>query len=627
VSDASETADDDHRLLALVYGSLVLFALGWRVHVLINDSFVFANTLVALRNGHLHLAELVYIGIVPAQPGMYVSDGALYGRNYGQVVLALPVLLALQGVAQVVDPLVVIAGLWSVLLALFVEELRQVAGWSRTVTYAAGGVALGLFGVNLWLLEPVSRNWYPHIALQLTSICVATATVGLVYVLGRDVASRRVGVFVGGLAALASPVGFWATLSKRHTLTGFLPLAVLYGLYRSRTADAAAEAVRFRILAYGSVGLTAWVHSVEGLLLALALVPLDLLTARTSVFRSTGIAGVTLTIAFLPFFVTNALISGNPLLPPRALRSATTDDVVAILGRENDAAGAVEQDAAAVDAATPEGVIDAVTAAAGNRAATFVSYVSNSAGALAHPERLYTVFVRSSRGLFSSGQFTVPPRNFAVLESMPVLGVVVGAVLLAVRSTSAADWTLPDSPWEDPRRVPDAFAVLFAAWLLLIYVPRLPLNATFTVRYLYPIYPLGLYAVARLEFVQRTVEAEWRLLLVSYGSTVVVGGAGLLGVLAIGTTFPGGFQFAGLEKTMAFQIHALAGTTTGVLVAVWSAYAVRTGGGERTGAVSLGSAAGVTSLFLVFTAFRYYAFTSQFAIPISRVVARGLGAV
>ena len=634
MSEDSGATGDDHTLLALVYGSALFFMLCWRVGVLINDSYVFANTLIAIRNGHLQITELVYRA---SQPGLYISDGAIYGRNYGLAFLALPVLLGIQGIAQVIDPLIVIAGVWSVLLGLFVDECRQVAGWSRTVTYAGSGIGVLFFGLNLWLLQPIPRNWHPHMALQVTSICFATATVALVYKLGRAVASRRVGIFVGGLAAVASPIAFWATLSKRHTLTGFLSLAALYGLYQSRTADAPRDALRYRVLAYASVGLTAWTHSIEGLLLALALVPLDLLTARTSVIRSIGISGSALTVAFLPFFLTNLLISGNPVRPPRSLAqptrseleavfgsSGTTDDSVGPGGELN---GTIGDGAAQTDADVLSSLIDSLAAGASERAVTFVSYITSNIMTLVDAERWYTVFVRSSEGLFSSGQFDVPAREFAMLESLPVLGVLVAVVVLGIRHVSPADWRLRETFREDPRRVADAFVVLYTAWLLVIYLPRLPLHVTYTVRYLYPIYPLGLYAVARLAIVRRTVDVAWRRLLTSYAAAVIIGGVGMLAVLGFVIANPDGFARHMDTYADAFRIHAIAGAAIGVLVAAWSGYAAYTGDGEQVGATWLGIAAGVTTLFLVFAALRYFAFTSQYAVPISRAVARLLGGV
>jgi hypothetical protein len=476
-------------------------------------------------------------------------------------------------------------------------------------------------------------------ALQVTSICVATATVALVYKLGLAVASGRVGIFVGGVAAVASPIAFWATLSKRHTLTGFLALAALYGLYNSRAASSARDALRYRVLAYGCVGLTAWTHSVEGLLLALTLIPLDLLTARTSVIRSMGISGSALTVALLPFFVTNVLISGNPVRPPRALSQPNRSELNAVFGPSpttNDAVAPGEggnetigEGAAQASGNALAGLFDSLTTGVTERATTFVSYTTNNIVTLADAERLYTVFVRSSQGALSSGQFTVPARDFAMLESLPVLGVLVVLVVIGTRVVSLTDWNLRKgfrAFREDPRYVADAFVVLYTTWLLLIYVPRLPLHVTYTVRYLYPVYPLGLYTVARLAIVQRTVDVAWRRLLASYAATVIAGGVGMLLILGFAIANPSGFGRHMDTYTEAFKLHAIAGATSGVLVAGWGGYAAHTGDAEQVGATWLGIAAGVTTVFLVFVALRYFAFTSQYAIPISRAVARLLGA-
>lgn len=242
-------------------------------------------------------------------------------------------------------------------------------------------------------------------------------------------------------------------------------------------------------------------------------------------------------------------------------------------------------------------------------------------------DRWYTVFIRSSYGVLSSSQFSVPARDLSMLESMPTLGTVGGVVVLAVQRARQTDWGLREITWTDPHRTADAFAILYAAWLLVIYLPQLPLRVTYTVRYLYPVYLLGFYAIARLDIVQQTVEAEWRRLLRTYMITTMLGGVGLLLTLGFLIPNPSGFARNMSTYTAAFHIHAVAGAVSGVFVVGWSIYAATNSNSQRLGAVVLGNAAGIASLYLFFSALRYFAVTSQYALPISRIISLLLGAV
>ena len=107
------------RLGAVVFLAAVsTYLLCWRVGVLITDSYTVANTLAAVADGQLHVDRAVY-GPSLETPGMGTRDGRFYGRNYGQVFLALPLLWALEALAAVTELRVSVAGVWALsLLAL-----------------------------------------------------------------------------------------------------------------------------------------------------------------------------------------------------------------------------------------------------------------------------------------------------------------------------------------------------------------------------------------------------------------------------------------------------------------------------------------------------------------------------
>lgn len=69
-----------------------------------------------------------------------------------------------------------------------------------------------------------------------------------------------------------------------------------------------------------------------------------------------------------------------------------------------------------------------------------------------------------------------------------------------------------------------AFAIVYAALLTLVYLPRLPLHATITVRYLLPLFPIALYGLLRLGSVRRVLEEQPVACGFAYLGGVLVGG-------------------------------------------------------------------------------------------------------
>ena len=132
--------------LVLWLGLLCWFGLTWRVGFFIQDTYAVANALVALADGHLHVTELRYSITFASQPGLHQYGGQLYGRNYGQLALAVPLVWALEGVAVVADPRLLLASVWAGLGLGLVVNLGRL-GWfdrrQRTVGAAVvGGVVL-----------------------------------------------------------------------------------------------------------------------------------------------------------------------------------------------------------------------------------------------------------------------------------------------------------------------------------------------------------------------------------------------------------------------------------------------------------------------------------------------------
>lgn len=318
------TVFGDRRGLVLFLASVCFFGLYWRAGVTINDNYTLTHTLAALAEGRLWIEPAT--GEYIDAPGTFVHDGMVYGRNYGQLVVALPFLWAVEALDFVADLRVGLTALWHLAaLSLVVQLSRFFFNSRRSILLVGSGAVLLSFVANLALVTQFVDGSWPLVALQLATMVAGGLLAVMVYRLVRLRHSPRLGLLTGGAAVLATPVGFWAVVPKRHVLTALVCVSILYTFARSREGAAAhqiswvGEVPIFRAAAYALVGFLAWVHAAEGIFVLLALVTVDIPTAPSNDRRTLAVLGVVLGLSLVPFFLTNYLIAGHPLEPPRML--------------------------------------------------------------------------------------------------------------------------------------------------------------------------------------------------------------------------------------------------------------------------------------------------------------------
>jgi hypothetical protein len=109
--------------LALFLGTVCFAAVYWRAGLFITDNATLVRTLEAVADGRLWIEPAT--GDYFDAPGTIVVDGLVYGRNYGQIVLALPFLWVLEALDAVADLRVALTALWHLALyALLVQSGR-----------------------------------------------------------------------------------------------------------------------------------------------------------------------------------------------------------------------------------------------------------------------------------------------------------------------------------------------------------------------------------------------------------------------------------------------------------------------------------------------------------------------
>lgn len=582
--------------LGVFFGAIVFFGLTWRLSFVITDNWTLANTLIAVFDGHLHLTDIVYGPDSGASPGAHLVDGRIYGRNYGQVFLALPILWVLHVTTELIPVTLLLPAVWSVALFGFATTLGIVTRRTRLGLYAGAGLAIPAFAMNASLVGTVEGPVLPLVALQTVTVTAAGLIAVVIYLLVSEVHGRRVGVTAAAAVVLATPVSFWATIPKRHSLTAFFAVLTVYLFYRSRAAQTITSATRFRALSYVPVGLTTWVHAPEGLVLFVALAAVDLPTARSNRPRHLAVVGFVFFLSMVPFFVTNTVIAGNPLEPPRALPPFEAE-----LPTDADPSGTIRDGAGG-------GFLVTVLVTGYEQAEIFVRYLASSLGTAGQPGRLVDVFVRSGHGL-GLHSLGVQSVNLSVLESMPIAGALLVTPLLGYRRVRDGNLTFPKSL--RPDQATDVLAIIYLVLLVVIYVPRLPLHVTFTVRYLHPLFPLCVYFLARFEMVRRVIHPRLRVLGGSYAAFVIVGGPlFVLLLIAIADT-----------QGAAVQLNARLALAGAAVLLYWAVITTVYGGYERLGAVSFGFASATTTVFLVLSAIGYFRYGAEFALPVVREVA------
>ncbi|MFC7139598.1 hypothetical protein ACFQMA_07070 [Halosimplex aquaticum] len=588
--------------LALFCGSLALFVLTWRVGVFFNDIGLFVPMLERMSEGHLsfgRMGELDY-----GYPGMHYHDGLVYGRGYGVVGLALPVLWGL----ELLDPLVdlrwlVVVGWSGLALATCALVGDQIGRRRRGLAVGAGLAAVALIG-NAWFHKPFQSDLI-IMALQLSTMFAGAAIVVAVYRLLADRHGETVGLLGGATVLLGTPVAFWATTPKRHTLTAMFVVLALYAFARSRRdGESVRNAARFRGGAYACAGLLAWVHAPEGFTLFAAIAAVDIPTARRNDARTLAVVGGMFALSLVPFLVTNALISGNPALPPHFLDAyhGQSPADVGVGGVNGDGGGGIGRGGStggvASDGFWPVAVLWTVVGAVLGkfdaispllqRAASM--YVNGFVTLFTDPDDIVEIGIRWGQNNHeTSNIFFDGGTNLSLVESAPVIAALIALPLRRrIGELRAGTVRLRDAV--DPV---DLVVVVFAGLLTCLYMNRLPVHAMVTVRYLHPLYPLAVYALFRIPRVRSILRTRTRTAVLGYEAAVLFGAPIAFGSLLV-------FETA---KGQVVQQFGVASLVVATVLAVALLLSRRDDRAETVAAGAFGAAVGLATVYLLLTAF------------------------
>jgi len=625
----------DRAGLTVFAASLAFLVLTWRVGTFFNDVEVFPRLLGRLAEGTLSLGTVYEVTDI--EPGMYRADGNVYGRNYGQVALALPVLWLLEAIDPVVDLRWLVVVGWSGLLVATGYLVGEQVGLRRRGLAIGAAVGVAALTANAWTHKPFLFD-LEVIALQLSTMLIAAFTGVLVYRLLARMHGERIGLLAGAATVLATPVGFWGIVPKRHALSAMLVVLAVYAFARSReTPQARRRQTGFRALAYASAGFLAWVHGPEGFTLFLAVAVVDLPTAPRNDPRTLAVVAGAFALSLVPFFLTNALISGNPFLPPRFLDTFASTvappdpqpapDPAPGGGSDGGAAPSPGGGSNGSDTGGASGGGDssAGSGSNGDGAGGWIPsiptgwldvaahlapvipllergigmYTSGLQALVDEPGRVVNVFVRwGERDYVPGNVFFDGATNLSVLESAPlVAGLAALPVASRVRGLRDRTGRLRDGTARlrdvvDPNPV-DLLVVVFSLLLVALFIHRLPIHVQATVRYLHPLYPLLVYGVARQPRVRRVLTGHTRPALLAYEATVLLGTPVALWSLLRFDVSKGAFV----------QTYGLVALGVAAVLAVALLVGSRDERADPVAAVAFGVAAGLVTMYLLMVAF------------------------
>lgn len=621
---------EDSRWLTVVFGDrlgLCVFLVGaiflgltWRVGFFIVDSRTVANLAASVAGGSLAVVDMPYSLTAGAQPGLVEVGGRFFGRNYGQVYLSVPFVWGLDLLGAVLPLRVVLAGLWSLGVVALGRTVGRMLGrpWPALAGALLGVVATA---VAVAAVTPIERFHDPAglLGLQLTTILVAAAGGTVLYRLLERVGDPRVAVAGGVGLVLATPIGFWGPIPKRHVFTATLLLLTCLGFAHGSRATGRARTVG-RAVAYGAIGLLASIHAFEAAFMLVVLVPFDLAVHRRAPFRSHAVVGLVFVLATTPMLLTNLAITGDPLAVPRTLPDATAGSAVVpdagvtpdhVGGSASSGGGSASADghSGTDSAAWPFTVFDPILGLLATLR-WIGRYMLDSLGAgvavLVRPSRLFHTFVRS--GWIPGVPYAVngyESVELALLEAFPLAASLVTVPVLlgtGVRNRWRG-WDL---------RAVDGLAGAMAGVFVLVYLPRLPLHSMVTLRYVVPAMALVCYLVCRLPPVTAALSDHLRTTGVAGVATVGVGGG--LWVVAGPILDPAVGE--------AIQLHGLVGLA-GATATTLTVAGTAVGHPGRRVAVVIGTVGGLTTLLLLSGAFWQFQYAPH-ALDLARLLAESL---
>ncbi len=295
-----------HRFMLLVFFSSLFILISFSgTRLFISDEGVILDQFYNLIQGSL----AIKIAKIDTLRGMFILVGDnLYGKfSYSLLFLSLPTYYFLKIVDSIYGAHLFMLQLWAISGGIAVYLIGKVRNFK--LSEIAGILSyLVLITVNLNFFKPISfPKWGELLSIEFTNIFITAFIIVVVYLFFRDLFGNKIALFSSFFILLATPIPFYATTLKHHSLTVLLTLLTFYFSYMHYEK----KDNRFIYYAYIAAGLCVWTRILEGSVLLVSLMITDILFFRRDIKYIFRIIVIIL-VSLLPFFGFNYLILGDP---------------------------------------------------------------------------------------------------------------------------------------------------------------------------------------------------------------------------------------------------------------------------------------------------------------------------
>jgi len=129
----------------------------------------------------------------------------------------------------------------------------------------------------------------------------------MVFFLFKKLFDNKIAIFASLFTIFATPISFYAITLKHHSLALFLTVLAFYFFYKFQEK----KDIKFIYAAYVLAGLCVWTRTLDGAVLMLSLLIIDLFFFRRGIKHLVLISMIIL-VSLIPFFTFNQMIMGNP---------------------------------------------------------------------------------------------------------------------------------------------------------------------------------------------------------------------------------------------------------------------------------------------------------------------------
>jgi 4-amino-4-deoxy-L-arabinose transferase-like glycosyltransferase len=273
--------------------------------MLFSDEGVIVSQFYNFIHGSLDLE----VAKVNVENGIYITVADhLYGKfSYSLLILSLPAYFALKNIDLFYGAHLFLLQIWALSGGISVYLLAKT--WKFKYAVFGGFVSyLILIMINLRYFNPIYfPKWGEIISIEFTNILITSFLVIVVYFLFKKMFSNKIALFASLFIIFATPISFYAITLKHHSLEVLLTILAFYFFYKYQEK----KDLKFIYAAYVLAGLCVWTRTLDGAVLLLSLLLIDILHFRRS-FKHIALISMVILVSLIPFFAFNQLIMGNP---------------------------------------------------------------------------------------------------------------------------------------------------------------------------------------------------------------------------------------------------------------------------------------------------------------------------